>query len=423
MRRSFNDEKSNRIRSTIFWLVVLMVVVIVMGEEEDNNNNNNNWLREFVLERSGGKDGNGIAVWSYEGQYIDPRTGHVISRVEGLELIRQLSVVDNDLLSASDLISANNNNNNYAGTVLSRKLFCHLHPDENNNASILQRIRPFGNPSRPWKYIPFHQAVSIKDTAITYLIHPQSHDDKRQFSLHTEWSNGNYITSHATTTGEEDDTLEFSVQLPQRISKRRPVLVSLPSQYNNTRIPRSTFIQFGKSSNSGDGSTMLLPARETYKYQWEKSSPLPNNNPTIWRNGWFQKLFSKQKEKETNKNSRMTVYYTRQGEAPPWYGPGQSVVLELKGTRLTSLNDVPSNTVARLAAKNIPGFATVLTPIKDNKRAIQWFKRDKPLQVLMDNLDHDNNNNYRMQQRRQFVEQWIHRIIAATKLTSGTSHK
>ena len=451
MRKAYNNINSKRVRKTMVWWVVLMVVVVVvMGEQQKEDNHDNNtttdWLKEFVSERSGGINGNGIAVWSYEGQYIDPRTGHIISRVEGLELIRQLSMEDNnDLLSASDLISANNNNKEmYSGTVLSRKLFCHLHPnddtknnndnkDNHNDGTILHRIRPFGNPSRPWKYIPFHQAISIKDTAITYL-NPQSNDQKRMFSLHTEWSNGNYITSHATTTNtfntnnNDDTTLEFSVQLPQRISKRRPVLFSLLSPNknnnnndNNNRIPRSTFIQFGKSPNSGDGSTMLLPARETYKYQWQKSPFSPNKNPTI-RNGWFQSIFSRRKENKTknNENSRMTLYYTRQGEAPPWYGPGQSVVLELKGTRLTSLNDVPSNTVARLAAKNIPGFATVLTPIKDTKRAIQWFKKDKPLQVLMDNLDHNNNP---MQQRYQSIEQWIHRIIAATKLTSGTSHK
>jgi hypothetical protein len=120
----------------------------------------------------------GAAVWAYQGRLVDPLNGLTIAHVQGFELVRCLAVTDpscaqrerykrraGDLAIASTLSSAAQSPNlEYAGTLLSRKLFYYTSP--NNPTGLLRKVRL--RPTSPERNIPVNQAATVYDTSTTF---------------------------------------------------------------------------------------------------------------------------------------------------------------------------------------------------------------------------------------------------------------
>jgi hypothetical protein len=106
--------------------------------------------------------------------------------------------------------------------------------------------------------------------------------------------------------------------------------------------PRSRFLQFGK----GDGNANSLDrkygsARESYSFEFNNDFASPNDPSSA--NDIFHRIVNRfsllrPRAKLFVPKTRCTVLYTRYGEAPPWYAPGRSCTLELRG----KLIDIPA---------------------------------------------------------------------------------
>jgi hypothetical protein len=152
------------------------------------------------------------AVWTYEGTLTDPITGRVIADVEGLEIVKQLPMIQhshqlsnennddecrsiimnnlsvNSLLCSTDKGGCSTPQWDAAITVLSRRLFCYRRRstkmDNNNHHSsgtilsdttegfspydrLLTSIRH--RPDGPLRYLSPVESMSTYDTAITYI--------------------------------------------------------------------------------------------------------------------------------------------------------------------------------------------------------------------------------------------------------------
>lgn len=325
------------------------------------------WLRGRC-----GPTGNGL--WVYQGALYDPLDGKKIANVQGLEFVRLLATTDStedqkeryarrcgDLL-AVDSLTDPEATMDFAGTVLSRKLFCYTKPDEEGDSRpssfLLRNIRL--RPNSPLRKVPVEQAATVFDTATTVV------QRGNEWIVHTEWPDRRAVWTRTDIKTEEEDDEDFEMDALTRGRKyveftayARPMprwrhkLPTLSKTFQKERKEndavvtspqRSALVQFG---NNGQQEVSKYGARETYQYTVSPSS------------------------------RHMQVRYTRYGEGPIWYGPGRLCTLELTGRRVNSWSDVPP-LVARVASERVLGFLSVNSPIANDDvlaaRSVEWFR-------------------------------------------------
>jgi hypothetical protein len=361
-------------------------------------------LKDWIRARCGPS---GNSIWSYRGALYDPLNGHKIANVQGLELVRCLAETDSSRaekeryrrrcgdLAAPMTVSEAESQIDYAGTMLSRKLFCYTRADDENKLLNGIRLRPRG----PLQVIPSDQAATVYDVATTFI--------QRGFEwiAHTEWPDGRAVCTSTRIDASDDEewrtnkrharTIEFtSYARPQAKGKLRlPDLTApIPSNQDLNSNPstispkRSALIQFGTSKAETLGK---FGARETYLYQMidDKTS---------------------------------TVRYTRYGEAPTWYGPGRMCTLELTGKRVQDMSEIPS-LVAKLAAERVVGFLSVRNmPVDEDDslahRCVEWFrgKGHAPIQITPNETDLGNQPKWMRNMQSSSTTVW-------NKLKSSTS--
>jgi hypothetical protein len=353
----------------------LLVLILFYSLSASRASSTDNALQEFLHARSGPS---GHSIWSYQGALYDPLNGNKIANVQGLELVRCLAETDGSAVQkkrfrrrCGDLAAPTSVGKpatliDYAGTLLSRKLFCYT--PINDDKSLLQSIRL--RPKSPLQTIPLDQAAAVYDTATTFV---QRGTD---WVVHTEWPDGRAVctTTQIDASTEEDWRIHWkharsigftSYARPQAKGRLRLPDLTLPipsSSSSNTQQPsagtispkRSSIIQFGASKAETLGK---FGARETYLYQ------ILNDNTC-------------------------TVRYTRYGEGPIWYGPGRMCTLELTGKRVQDMSELPT-LVAKLAAERVLGFFAIRdlpAPAQDTvmaQRCVEWFrgKGHGPVQI------------------------------------------
>ena len=392
----------------------------------------------------------------YHGALIDPLNGNEIAQVQGVELVRCLAVTDATMtqreryqrrcadLACADAIGGGGAGAGggggdaasssppavfeYAGTLLSRKLFCYTTPSTSTSSSLttsssttattstsaapssqlLRKVRL--RPTSPERTIPLSQAAAVYDTATTYCqLRPPSTTTSTssttppvQWLVHTEHPDGRTIwgltkvqlpegaaepTSSVSSaaTHRHPPKLEFNVYARppplwrpkfdwNRILTEASLSYSATSSSQSvvtTSPPRSKWIQIGGGGGSSSSSQEVgkFGARETYQYTMLNQ--------------------------HTSKPSCF-VKYTRYGEGPLWYGPGRMCTLELTGKRVEHWNELPQQ-VAKVAYERVVGFLSVNSPIPQDdalaKRTVEWFrgKGASKLQIApMDSRDSDN---------------------------------
>ncbi len=445
-------------------------------------------IKRFVSNRCQNPITPSSAIWSWEGRLVDPSNGNVIANVEGIELVRILSEIEKPPPSPSSSTVVNSNNNThtrikenevrasslwnvargfrrlhdlkvkkmlttdrnweYAGTVLSRKLFCYSPVSGKNKSSLLTEYKH--HPNAPTRKVQTEEAVALFDTATTFV----SRDNGKEMHLVTEWPDGRWVQSEASvglidgTHYDDDDDDDSSSGLSHDSKKKssagnrkrfpfgytayvrrsgRNQLPTLPEKKSEkmgvegkkASIPRSKFIQFGKDE---DSENYRFGARETYTYILGNGGR--RNSPKRYKRAIKEAISSFGEQiglwdfgfDSENEDDNTTVQYVRYGEAPPFYAPGKMCTLELFGKRVDSVTDAPP-LAATLAATRVPGFMSVHTPITfndnvknlrsktkgglDEKKlkelmiqdtaainAVKWFRGNEgslPLQVLSDN--------------------------------------
>ncbi len=334
-------------------------------------------IDKFLTNRCGTcNPGESPALWSYGGTLTDPTTGKVVADVEGLELIKRLPVVqrsqlmnDNeqsilDNLHAKIILSSESNaipQWDTAMTILSRRLFCYrrknsrrtcpeTHSSPSNSLLTSLRLRPDG----PLRYLPSSDSMAIYDSAVTYISRNNGREmvilserggcggnpeDVCNIELKKQFVMGN-AQINTTNKKSPHSLFDFSI-LARRGNERDPTILPLitSEQVDSVDVtippPRSRFLQFGK----GDGNANLLDrkygsVRETYSYEFNNDFASADDSSSA--NDIFVRIFNKfgmlrPRAKPFAPKTRCTVIYTRYGEAPPWYAPGRSCTLELRG--------------------------------------------------------------------------------------------
>jgi len=393
------------------------------------------YLQSFLRARCGPT---GNAVWVYRGALYDPLDGKKIANVQGLELVRCLATTDSSLpqkerfrkrcrdLQAAESVGNPESIIDYAGTILSRKLFCYTNvEDDSGNGSLLQRIRL--RPNSPQKDIPIDQAATVYDTATTFVQRGSMEEGAAgEWILHTEWPDGRAIwtTTRVSSTddGDEDDAgnpetmtvsskkrnkrrrfLEYtSYARPQPLWRQKlPDLTRPPVRQGLQKLvtspERSAWIQVGSNDQPNEASK--YGARETYHYDLDLDS-----------------------RKSTKP---CTLRYTRYGEGPIWYGPGRLCTLELTGKRVSNWSDgtlLQSRRAAQLALEKVVGFLSVNSPVAEDDelagRAVDWFRgKGSALLQIAPELKRDQPSwLYSVQDTCATV---VHRLRAATTMTIG----
>ena len=288
----------------------------------------------------------------------------------------------------------------YAGTVLSRKLFCYSPvgqqgEGEGGGGELLKEYKL--HPTSPVRKIKTDEAIALYDTATTFI----SRDGGREMTVMTEWPDGHWMQSEASSVSFQkrkrnndknegsgsEQPFEFTVYarrsgkgdiptLPETMTQQRrrnsgrggrtSVLGSVP--------PRSKLVQFGRDNNAED---QRFGARETYSYMMGRRDASNGNRMRsafretlsnfkervgLWDLGSDTGTGRSGSQSDRDSSNTCSVRYTRYGEAPLWYGPGKMCTLELWGRRVDSVADAPP-LAATLAATRIPGFLSVHTPI------------------------------------------------------------
>jgi hypothetical protein len=397
-------------RRGVFWLHFWTAVAIVQtGTSRPDpssstvGNHQKNPLQTWIDARCGP---NGHAVWAYSGSLFDPLNGKKIANVEGLELVRKLAETDDDVehkrryhqrcgdLKMAQAILQESCSLDYAGTILSRKIFCYKPVDDPKSILSSVRLRPQG----PEKAIPTDQAATVFDTAITVIQKGPS------WFVHGELPNGNVVWNQAEVklaSGESSRThFDYTIYSRPRHSKRQqtPDLTSqavqetVSSESNSISPARSSLISFGPSKAESLGK---FGARETYQYTTEETGAGGHLLDSLWGRMQFAVSSVFQRDKKANAlivPTRCSVRYTRYGEGPVWYGPNRLCTLELQGHRLENLSQAPQ-LAATIAATCVPGFLSTHSAVAQDdtgaRRAVAWFRGENSVQLQ---ITHDYNN-------------------------------
>jgi hypothetical protein len=350
-------------------------------------------IENFLRNRCGSHDPKASpAVWSYEGTLTDPVTGRVIADVEGLELVKQLPMIEQsrlsdgeqsilENLSAKSLLYSRESSTQWdaANTILSRRLFCYRRrsptPDENIKKNLLDSTKEFSpynilltslrlRPDGPLRHLSSLESVAIYDSAITFISRNNGKEmvilSERGGIDENEDCKNQYVIGHAQGSPSSNDdsfpTFDFAIHAQRGSESERPALPPL-KLYDQTGLedavinpPRSRFVQFGKGDGSGSSlGRKYGSVRETYSYSFnhateERDGGLSSllsfsglNPDKCDLIGWIKNQMGVRRPKIESSESKhkCTVRYIRYGEAPPWYAPGRSCTLDLRGRRIT----------------------------------------------------------------------------------------
>jgi len=333
------------------------------------------------------------AIWSYEGTLTDPMTGKVIADVEGLELIKRLPAVrrsqltDNnkqsilDNLHAKKLLCSQDSQWDAAMTILSRRLFCYrrrntMESSPCNSLLTSLRLRPDG----PLRHLSPSESMAIYDSALTYI----SRNKGREMVIISERGGcgGNtedveiknqFVMGHAEINSSNKisppSIFEFSI-LARRGSERDgptqlPLIRSEEVESVDATMspPRSRFLQFGKGVGSDNSLARKYGSvRETYSYSF--NNDIGSAGDASSNSGWFVRTVNQignRRLRVTPPESikQSTLLYTRYGEAPPWYAPGRSCTLELRGERIHE----PTSAGGTECTANSSAYSSNLPPL------------------------------------------------------------
>lgn len=372
----------------------------------------------------------------------------------------------------------------YAGTILSRKLFCYSPVTGDQKGLLLKEYKR--HPNAPTRKIEIDEAIALFDTATTFV----SRNEGKEMQVITEWPDGRWIQSAASAglvAGDNDGSEHYydgsyrNSKKKSRSRKQLPFayttyvkrsgkgqLPTLPEknksdEYDSnstsgnkkkkTSIPRSKFIQFGKDE---DSENYRFGAREAYSYILGSGDKMSRPKryiraikDTISSVGEQIGLWDVNFD-TNNGDASTTVQYVRYGEAPPFYAPGRMCTLELLGKRVDSVTDAPP-LAATLAATRVPGFMSVHTPIACNNNlkslegkngegldksklqelmiedtaainAVKWFRgsNDEGSLSLQVLSDNDGEEEELMTKVINKGLNALHRIRSATTLTAAT---
>ncbi|KAL3809865.1 hypothetical protein ACHAXA_001290 [Cyclostephanos tholiformis] len=349
-----------------------------------------NVIVNFLRNRCGSHDPHeSPAIWSYEGTLTDPVTGRVIADVEGLELVKKLPMIErsrlsdgeqiilNDLPAASILTSRESSTLQWdaANTILSRRLFCYRRrspsPDEvihRNQLLDTKKFSPYNSlltslrlrPDGPLRHLSSSESVAVYDCAITFISRNNGKEmviiSERGGVTENEDCKNEYLIGLVQGSPSSSDdsfpTFDFAIHAQRKFDSERPVLPPLKlyhqtgSEDGVVNPPRSRLVQFGKGDGGGSLSGPKYGSvREMYSYSFnhaiEKDSVSSSFNevdPVKFsllvriRN---QMGIGRPKMESSEPKHKCTVRYIRYGESPPWYAPGRSCTLDLRGKRIT----------------------------------------------------------------------------------------
>jgi hypothetical protein len=372
----------------------------------------------FLRNRCGSHDPHeSPAIWSYEGTLTDPVTGRVIADVEGIELVKQLPMIErsrlsdgeqtmlDDLAATSTLCSRESSTRQWdaANTILSRRLFCYRRrspiPGEDINKNQISDTKKFSpydalltslrlRPDGPLRYLSSLESVAIYDCAITFISRNNGNEmvivSERGGITKNENCKNQYVIGLVQGSPSSSDdsfpTFDFSIHAQRGSESERPMLPPL-KLYDQTgsgdviiNPPRSRFIQFGKGDGVGRSSGRKFGSvRETYSYSFNHaieggsgSSSSNGMDPIKFSlAGWIrnQMPISRPKMESSEPKHKCTVRYIRNGESPPWYAPGRSCTLDLRGKRITipECTDLTNGNVDganSLGSSNLPSLAS-----------------------------------------------------------------
>jgi hypothetical protein len=302
----------------------------------------------------------GFGTWIYEGQLVNPFTGEHICEVEGIELTRHLSDIENsplkrkshpaqfqrmldrlDDLQVRNMLAKNIPSRDgasveqnkadewdYASTFLSRKLFCYRDP-----RSRLQLLSKFQRTPGVGKtrQLTTNEAVALYDTATTYIVR----NEGKEMVVVTEFPNRKCVVAQAQgrpvfQTEEREKTIaersaslnsfEFTtygtLKSGKGTDKKNKVVTlpplhhpekheNLPTTSKQVKPSRTTWVQFGPDSR--DLQNERYGARESYscynmdpfKSSTEGTSKAANSNYHSSSNP-FSSSFSKVKQAFSN---------------------------------------------------------------------------------------------------------------------------
>ena len=338
------------------------------------------------------------ALWSFEGTLTDPLTGKVVAEVEGLELAKSLPIIkpssqlsgDNDqsilgALYAKKLLFPQKTTSSTpqwdsAMTILSRRLFCYRRPSSNTNenasAKETKRFSPYNSlltslrlrPDGPLRHLSPWENVALYDCAITYISRNQGREmtifseragrcsriaenGERDRAKHCFMGTAQSDTSSSKGQQQSSSVFDFAVHAQRMFNNKSvggpmlPHLTLSPGIQSGATEevvispPRSRFLQFGK----GDGSATdrkYGSVRETYNYIFDHDVDSGSDLGLFGRIKAHLIGVRRTMREEEPTLPQCSVRYTRYGEAPPWYAPGRSCTLELRGKRVTLPNGI-----------------------------------------------------------------------------------
>ena len=377
-------------------------------------------------------------LWKYQGALYDPLDGRTIAQVEGLELAWQRPSSSQENLEVDSLLQNTNATYKDALTVFSQKVFCYTTPktttsrtsesssesssesisssnDKDNDSCLLQEIRV--RPNSPRKRIPLDQAVSLYQTATTFISRNNDNDDlQEELLVHSEWPSGKSMWGKASIQKvpssqqqqqNDDNMLEWTIYTKPRSKKSRMYRPNLIPDERKTKSnkneetgvvispERAALIQFGSSNM--EEAKHRFGARETYSW---KNVALPSSKKQIRQRRWWQPAKSSLQPQPAT-----VLKYTRYGEGPPFYAPNRMCMLELQATPIEHINQAPSS-IQRLLHQDIQGWG------KSDKASS--FRRNS-LQLLLPEPD-----TWIQRKQKQALDVW-ERLRKATSIVPSSA--
>ena len=317
-------------------------------------------------------------LWKYQGALYDPLDGRRIARVEGLEWVGVWNTTDSsdnhtkgelliDSLLQQQLYNTTSYSKEDALTLISQKVFCYT----TETGSLLQEIRV--RPNSPLKKIPLDQAVSLFETATTYI--SSGNDD---LLVHSEWPSGQSLWGKAAVKQLDDERFEWTVYTKRR-SKRSPMylpdlIIPKPQKTagENAAVvvspKRSALIQFGNSNM--EESKHRFGARETYSW----TLPAPKVAPRQW---WKPRKVSPPQKFEDIPR----LQYTRYGEGPPFYAPNRMCMLELQAVPIDNVQEATEAVRQLLNQNKVHGWGCYTSNSSNDKSTL--FRDESKLRLIL----------------------------------------
>ena len=328
-------------------------------------------LQEWINARCGPE---GHAIWMYEGSLSDPLTGQRIARVEGVEIVRlwgrtepqQDPTMHQSRCQSLSAAVAEIPRAESAATIVSRRLFCYRPLEEENGQGLLREIRL--RPTSPVRKIPLDQAVTVYDSATTFL---EPHEKKPFWYAHTQ-GKGHALWTKAFLDEETSDReVALSIygrpQTPLQQERLKPDWdkdASSDTTNEASQPARSAVIQFGASP---DQEKSKYGARETYHYTLpDKAEPEGHTPLSRAAQRRRKQLETVDSRGRSVAQRECRVRYTRYGEGPVWYGPGRLCTLELHGRRVEQQK---ARMPSKLVAEALPTFWSSPSPVEDGEAA------------------------------------------------------